>query len=77
MSPISGTHLRLSCFGFSLTNTIFERAVKKGTPRSSLTYCLEMFYAVFVLRVDRIVVEAIDVLALENRQFAAFCRQDL
>ncbi|WP_229100793.1 hypothetical protein, partial [Holdemania sp. 1001095H_141210_F2] len=26
MSPISGTHLRLSCFGFSLTNTIFERA---------------------------------------------------
>ncbi|WP_229056841.1 hypothetical protein, partial [Holdemania sp. 1001302B_160321_E10] len=25
-SPISGTHLRLSCFGFSLTNTIFERA---------------------------------------------------
>ena len=27
MSPISGTHLRLSCFGFSLTNTIFERAV--------------------------------------------------
>jgi len=28
MSPISGTHLRLSCFGFSLTNTIFERAKK-------------------------------------------------
>ena len=26
MSPISGTHLRLPCFGFSLTNTIFERA---------------------------------------------------
>ncbi|WP_278841571.1 hypothetical protein, partial [Holdemania filiformis] len=26
MSPFSGTHLRLSCFGFSLTNTIFERA---------------------------------------------------
>ena len=50
---------------------------KKGTPRSSLTYCLEMFYAVFVLRVDRIVVETVDVLTLENRQFAAFCRQDL
>ena len=29
MSPISGTHLRLSCFGFSLTNTIFERAKKE------------------------------------------------
>lgn len=27
MSPISGTHLRLPCFGFSLTNTIFERAI--------------------------------------------------
>ena len=27
MSPISGTHLRLSCFDFSLTNTIFEKII--------------------------------------------------
>ena len=37
MSPFSGTHLRLSCFGFSLTNTIFERAYLAVKVRDKLT----------------------------------------
>ena len=38
MSPISGTHLRLPCFGFSLTNTIFERAQDFILPRELLRH---------------------------------------